>query len=873
MERVFSFFSSYRGTIVLMTIYAVGLGSATFIEKTMGTEAAKMLIYYSPLFIFLQFLLVLNFLLLLFREKWFRRKKWALLVIHFALIVILGGALTTHLFGKEGQVHIREGERSDQMVMHTSKGVHVERLPFELELVKFTLNRYPGSQSPSSYESDLLVHLDGEVREARVFMNNVLDLKGYRFFQASYDSDEKGTILSVNRDVAGRTITYTGYLLLIIGFILIFFVSNSRFRTLLKQLKGVRKQAEKLWSAALLCLFLGLFPSIVIGQETTTDTVLNASLDDSVEVSQPVQVSPSGSMGVDAHHAALETTVPINSPPNGKQLNVHRAALETALQSAVSAEHAARFGALPVQFRGRVMPMNTFSSEILRKLHKERDFEGLNPDQFLLSLFAMPRTWSMVPLIVVDNELIQFIYELPGSYAAYSDFFDEEGRYRLLPRLQEAFHRPVSDRSMLDKELINLDERVNIVYQLFNFSLPGIFPDPNDPTHTWYAPGEELSHFPRQDSLFITQTFSLYLSEVGDAVRSGDWDKAGDVLWLLEAHQLKNDKAQLINTNKLRAEVHYNEMNIFGRCKVGYFILGGLLLLVAAVQLFRSRSWLHYASLALTIGIVLIFLYHMFGMGLRWYISGYAPWSNSYETMVYIAWVTVLAGLLFGRKNSLTLALATLFGGVILFVSGLNWMDPQINTLVPVLKSPWLMFHVAVIVAAYGFFGISFLLGITNLSLMAFNKNDAAVTFRVKELSIINNLSLLVGLALMTTGTFLGAVWANESWGRYWGWDPKETWALITVVVYAIVTHIHLIKKGNYTWLFNFLSVLAFSSVLMTFLGVNYFLSGMHSYGHTSGSVAVFLYIAAAFGLILLLGILAYKKRIVYSNSKGVPLT
>jgi cytochrome c-type biogenesis protein CcsB len=529
----------------------------------------------------------------------------------------------------------------------------------------------------------------------------------------------------------------------------------------------------------------------------------------------------------------------------------------------VSVEHAARFGALPVQFRGRVMPMNTFSSEILRKLHKERRFEGLNSDQFLLSLFAIPHVWSMVPLIVVDDELIPIMYGLPGDYAAYSDFFDEEGRYRLLPHLQEAFHRPVSERSTLDKELINLDERVNIVYQLFNYSLPGIFPDSSDPTHTWYAPGEELSHFPRKDSLFITQTFSWYLLEVGHSIRSGDWDKAGDVLALIETYQLKNDKAQLINPKKLRAEVRYNEMNIFGRSKVGYFILGGLLLLVAAVQLLSSRSWLHYASLLLTIGIVLIFLYHMFGMGLRWYISGYAPWSNSYETMVYIAWATVLAGLLFGRKNSLTLALATLFGGVILFVSGLNWMDPQINTLVPVLKSPWLMFHVAVIVAAYGFFGISFLLGITNLLLMAFTKNDAAVTCRVKELSIINSLSLLVGLALMTTGTFLGAVWANESWGRYWGWDPKETWALITVVVYAIVTHIHLVKKGNRTWLFNFLSVLAFSSVLMTFLGVNYFLSGMHSYGHTSGSIAVFLHIVASFGLILLLGILAYRKKVI----------
>ncbi|MDD5345346.1 MAG: cytochrome c biogenesis protein CcsA, partial [Proteiniphilum sp.] len=260
------------------------------------------------------------------------------------------------------------------------------------------------------------------------------------------------------------------------------------------------------------------------------------------------------------------------------------------------------------------------------------------------------------------------------------------------------------------------------------------------------------------------------------------------------------------------------------------------------------------------VAITALFLFHLYGMGLRWYIAGHAPWSNSYETMVYIAWVTVMAGLIFGRRNSLTLALATLFGGVILFVSGLNWMDPQINTLVPVLKSPWLMFHVAVIVAAYGFFGISFLLGIVNLLLMSFRHAGGQMTLRIKELGIINNLSLLAGLVLMTIGTFLGAVWANESWGRYWGWDPKETWALITVMVYTIVTHLHLVKQWQSEWLFNLLSVLAFSSVLMTFLGVNYFLSGMHSYGQTDTDSSVFLYIAAAFVAIAILGVVSYRR-------------
>lgn len=804
MEKLIQFLSSYKATIILLLIYSVGLALATLVEKQMSSEAAKMLVYYSPLFIFLQFLLVLNFILLVLRKSWFRQKKWALLVIHFALVIIMAGALTTFLFGKEGQVHIREGERASEMVMHTSKGVKTEKLPFDLELVEFTLNRYPGSQSPSSYESELKIHVDGEVRDARVFMNNVLDLKGYRFFQASYDQDEMGTVLSVNRDVAGRTITYSGYLLLMIGFIMMFAMPNSRFRKLLVQLKETREQMEKIGSIVILLLI----PVLCNGQ------VLPAS----------------GNVA------------------------------ETVEQNVVPAEHAARFGSLPVQFRGRVMPMNTFSSEVLRKIHKEQNFGSLNSDQFLLSLFALPRIWMSVPVIAVTNEEVRLRYNLPEKYASYSHFFDEHGHYRLLAQLQEIHHRPVGERSSVDKELINLDERVNIMYQLINQNLPGIFPLPGDPAHTWYAPGDDLSHFQEKDSLFINQTFSWYLSEVTHSLRNGDWNKPDNVLEQIKAFQLDNDQASLINQDKLQAEVRYNGMNIFGWSRVGYLLLGGLLLLVVMMQLFKERPWLHYSALALTAAIVLVFIYHITGMGLRWYISGHAPWSNSYETMVYIAWATVLAGLIFGQKSTITLALATLFGGVILFVSGLNWMDPQINTLVPVLKSPWLMFHVAVIVAAYGFFGISFLLGITNLSLMAFTKNSLVVTYRIKELSIINNLSLLVGLALMTAGTFLGAVWANESWGRYWGWDPKETWALITVVVYAIVTHLHMVRKWNNPWIFNLLSVVAFSSVLMTFLGVNYFLSGMHSYGQTDGMAGVFTYIAIAFALVGILGILSWRR-------------
>ncbi len=797
MDKLINALSSYKTSILLMLLYAIGLATATLVEKQMSTEAAKMLIYYSPLFILLQFLLVINFLLVFIRYNYIERKKWAMIVVHLALIVILGGALTTFLFGKEGQVHIREGERTDVMVMHTSKGIKTEKMPFVLELIDFRLHRYPGSQSPSSYESDLQVHIDGDVRETKIFMNNVLDLKGYRFFQASYDEDERGTILSVNKDVAGRTITYSGYALLLVGFLLMFFMPNSRFRKLGRQLREAREEAGKLTLIAAMLLV----PLFAFGEP-----------DDSLH------------------------------------------------QIAIPEDHAARFGALPVQFNGRVMPMNTFSSEILRKIYKEQTFGSLSSDQFLLGLLSMPKMWMEVPFIALPNEQISMQYNLPKDVAPYYHFFDQEGNYRLLPQLQHIYHRPASERTAVEKDLIQLDERIHIVYQLIHYTMPGIFPNPGDPSHTWYAPGDDLSDFHPQDSLFIAGIFNQYLSEVRLALQHGDWSKANERLDDIARYQQKNDKASLIHPKKIDAEVRYNQMNIFSRTRTGYFIFGGILLILAFVQMWQRRDWLRSVIFSAVVFIVSLFIYHTAGIALRWYISGYAPWSNSYETMVYVAWATVLAGFIFGRKNNLTLALATLFGGVILFVSGLNWMDPQINTLVPVLKSPWLMFHVAVIVAAYGFFGISFLLGITNLFLMAFSKKSLSLSIRIKELTIINNLSLLVGLALMTIGTFLGAIWANESWGRYWGWDPKETWALITIVVYSIVTHLHLVKKWQSEWRFNLMSVFAFSSVLMTFFGVNYFLSGMHSYGQTNSNAAVFLYIAAAFVALGILGGVSHRK-------------
>lgn len=224
---------------------------------------------------------------------------------------------------------------------------------------------------------------------------------------------------------------------------------------------------------------------------------------------------------------------------------------------------------------------------------------------------------------------------------------------------------------------------------------------------------------------------------------------------------------------------------------MGYMAVGLLLLIFVVGQLLKPRRWVKTAIIPLVALVVLIFLLHTSGIGIRWYISGRAPWANAYESMIYVAWATALAGLLFIKRSSMTLALAAFFAGIILFVANLNFMDPEITPLVPVLKSYWLMIHVAVITASYGFFGISFLLGLLTLAFMSAGNPSKVALLQphIRELRIINEMSLHIGLYLLTAGIFLGAVWANESWGRYWGWDPKETWALITMVIIAFILH------------------------------------------------------------------------------------
>ncbi|MDL2322893.1 c-type cytochrome biogenesis protein CcsB [Bacteroidales bacterium OttesenSCG-928-A17] len=756
------FFSSYKTTIALLLLYALDLAIATFIEKYASTEAAFRFTYHAPSFFVLQFLLVVNFVLITVRNRYVQQKKWAYLVLHSALVIILAGALTSHLFSKEGIIHLREGEDTNQMLIQTNRGEDYCDLPFNLKLENFKIHYYPGSDSPSSFESNvILTDKKGGISQRQISMNNVLDIHGYRIFQSSYDKDGKGTILSVNKDLLGTSITYTGYACLLLGFLLMFFSKNSRFSYLVRQLRRNKTAAV---------LILLLFSSLSLSSQE------------------------------------------------------------------INKEHAAAFGALPMQsFRGRIEPINTFSSEIVRKLHHSDCFGDYNSDQFLLSLLAFPEMYSERPILYLKNKEIAFNYDLSEGFYRFNDLFDSNGNYKLIRDIMDVHYKYPGERSKYEKNLLKLDEQANIFSQLTNYGMLRIFPNNKDEANMWYAPGDDLTPLDSLEQEKITNLFDIYIFSIQNAVETGDWELADKALEAIRRYQEANTSLE-IPTRRIELELLYNELNIFKHCKKGYLTLGGFLLVFAFLSLlgkFKSGSFVKtFIEALLIIAIVFTFLLHLGGLITRGYISGHVPWSNAYETMILVSFLTVAAGLIFAYKSRLTLALATLFGGVILFVSGLNWMDPQISPLVPVLKSPWLMTHVASIVAAYGFFGISFLLGSVNLLLAGVQKkkDNSQLLSRLNELTVINEISMLCGLFLMVCGTFIGAIWANESWGRYWGWDPKETWALITIVIYAVILHIRLVKKWDNPKMLNLWAILAFFCVLMTFFGVNYFLSGMHSY-------------------------------------------
>ena len=524
----------------------------------------------------------------------------------------------------------------------------------------------------------------------------------------------------------------------------------------------------------------------------------------------------------------------------------------------INAEHAARFESLVVQDNGgRLKPAHTLCSEFLRKIYGKDRFIDLSATQVILGMMNDPVTWSKNDLVKVSHPTVRTLLGSTDTKSKYirtsfNSFFEENGHYVLAKLVEDAYEKLPAKRSEYEKEIIKVDERVNICFTVFSGGIFRFFPLANDSNNTWLSYTEH-SKFSDNDSLFVANIIPMYFRSVTSALKDSSWAAADSIVNYISRFQNRYGAEVMPEESKVKLEITYNKLGLFSKLFMYYSMVGLVLLILLIVQLFKNTKFVRILVTAFKWLIILGFLAHTSGLIMRWIISGHAPWSNGYESMIYIAWATIFAGLIFSRRSLLSLAATAIVSAMLLMVAHLNWLDPEITNLVPVLKSYWLMIHVAIIVASYGFLALAAILGFISLLLIIFtNKmNKVKLKDTLTELTIINEKSIEVGLFMLTIGTFLGGVWANESWGRYWGWDPKETWALASVLVYVFVLHMRFIPglKGKYV--FNVASLVAIWSIIMTYFGVNYYLSGLHSYAAGDPMpIPVFVYYLVAVTII-----------------------
>ena len=911
--KLLNFLFSFKATLLLLAILAIGAGVATFIENDFGTSSARVLVYNNTWYEIVLVLTTINLSGIIYKFKmWNNLPRF---LFHFSFVVILLGAIITRYVGYEGIMQIPQGTTTNQMISlepylqvtvkdgekvvaykewqkeFTSllpelnnfsykvdfdnnnliidyKRFQFEKkeqakmglltvdvtlngkketirlpglsgqlgvprdlvfdkytvtleygskfidLPFAIRLNEFQLERYPGSMAPSSYASEVTVIKDDKTYDYRIFMNRTLNEGNFLFFQSSYFPDESGTVLSVNND-PGKWPTYLGYFLLTLGLFLNFFDKKSRFRKLTKFV------ANK--NLAMFVLTLALLSTQNLKANESNNTTSPQEVDDIT-------------MRVD-------------------YLNKFKD------ESRVTAD---KFGHLVVQSSGgRMKPLATLNREIVQKLSGKSSFMGMDANQIVLGMITRPDIWKDVKIIKINTPKLKKFLGVAESekYISFSEAFGEKNEYLLTKESEKALLTKPIERGTYEKDIIKVDEKLNIIYSVFNGSLLNIFPkvydeQSADDNFKWYSPLEAMQEFSGQNQAAIGSVVRGLFNSTMDF----DWNSANNYIDMIALYQDKVGTDIKPTASKVNAEIVFNKLDIFFNLTLAYVLLGFVMVVLAFVVIFKPEFKPAKTTKIIFAILTILFAIQTFGMGYRWYLSGHAPWSDIYETLIYISWSAIFAGVIFFRNSLLALGAATIIAGIFMFTAHLTDVDPQITSLVPVLKSYWLTIHVSILTASYGFFGLSAILGFLTLIMFIFRKNRPHLDEIIKHISAINEISLIIGLACITIGNFLGGVWANESWGRYWGWDPKETWAYVSIVVYALVIHLRFVKSLNTPYVLATASLLAFSSIMMTYLGVNFYLSGMHSYA-TGDPVPIpmwaYLTVATAFAAI----ILAYKNR------------
>ena len=904
---------SFKTTLILLALLAIGAGYATFIENDFGTSTARVLVYNNLWYETILVLTTINLTGIIFKYKMWKNK--ARFIFHSSFVIILIGAGITRYAGYEGIMQIPEGETENRMLslepylqvtikdgdqvyyqeyqkefttlfknmnnfsyeipfgdkklnlsykdflfakkesskmglltveatingksqdiklpgLRSQKGLERElifdnvsvkleygskivELPFSIKLNDFQLDRYPGSMSPSSYASEVTVlKEDGKTYDYRIFMNRTMHEGNFLFFQSSYFPDETGTVLSVNND-PGKWPTYLGYFLLTLGLIMNFFDKKSRFWKLTKFVSS-----RNLASLAIACTFLFSTNSLFANEEAANSSNIN-------ELAQTNQI--------------LEY---LNKFKN---------------ESTYTAENFAKL--VTQSSGGRMKPLSSLNMEIIQKLSGKATLFEMNADQLVLGMITRPDIWSDLKVIKIKTPKLKKFLGIDENekYIAFSEVF-KDGKYLLSGEAEAALQVKPMDRGTYEKDIIQLDERLNIIYSVFNGTLFNIYPKVQDGSekdnNKWYNPLDAMQNFKNQNQVAVESMTRGFINSIVD----NNWEEANKFLSMITIYEQKAGSSVIPSESKINNEIIFNKLDIFFKVTMAYMLLGIIMLIVAFYVVFNPKVQPKKTTSIFFVILALLFSIHTFGMGFRWIISGHAPWSDTYESLLYISWSAVFAGVIFFRKSLLALSAAVIVAAIFMFTAHLTGIDPQITNLVPVLKSYWLTIHVSILTASYGFFGLGAILGFMTLIMFIFRKNRPHIDETIKTVVAITEIALIIGLAAVTIGNFLGGVWANESWGRYWGWDPKETWAYVSIVVYAIVVHLRFVKPLSTPFVFATAALLSFSSILMTYFGVNFYLSGMHSYA-TGDPVPIPVWVYYVLTIVIVTIALAFRNR------------
>lgn len=746
---------------ILYILVLVCMAAATIVEKSQGTDYAHAHYYGAWWFILIWAVLAALGAFYIIKRK---VKCASTLALHLSFIIILAGALLTHISAKRGMIHLRIGQPTDTyMAQDEEQSMQEEKLPFSLCLQKFEAKMHDGTNAVADYSSKFTV-IDGDDKsEGEVSMNNIYSHQSYRLYQSSYDEDGKGSVLAINADPYGIPVTYTGYALLFISLVWMLFDPKGGYRKLLKS--PLLKKG-----ALITALILSMGNIQTLHAESATGNLQNAVL---------------------------------------------------------PKETAEKFGELHILYNDRICPVQTFALDFCKKIYGARSYQGLTAEQVLSGWVFYGNTWANEPFIKIKSGEMKTAMNLP-DYASLNTFFNREmGGYTIGQYVQEyyngqqdKFHQQAADIDGKIQIIMELREGISLKVLPYTFTKNVKATKDHSfikaGTTTWFSPVDKLPQaVEHQHALYIKNVFSLLNGDV----KAGNTRRVNEFFVKMKKYQEVSSGNSLPTATQYKAERINNAFPFATILFMANLTLGFIALFYTIYRMTKKRE-IKALNIALPILLGISFLALTFGLALRWIISGNIPMSNGYESMLTVAWFVMLISILMQLRIRIVMVFGFLISGFFLLVSHINQMDPAIGQMMPVLNSPLLSIHVSIIMMSYALLSLTFICGIMGICLRSHGE----------ELQALSRIFLYPALTTMGFGIFIGAIWANVSWGNYWSWDSKETWALITFMIYAVVVHTQSLPVFRKPLVYHIYITLAFMSIAMTYFGVNYFLTGMHSY-------------------------------------------